>query len=47
MITFTAFGTPRSNPDGSDTYIVDKGHIVTQTVHDTSRAAPEAAICDR
>jgi hypothetical protein len=42
MITFTAFGTPCTIPDGSDTYIVDKGHIVTQTVHDTFHNAPGA-----
>ena len=40
MITFTAFGTPCTLPDGSDTYIVEKGHIVTQTVHDTFHSAP-------
>jgi ketosteroid isomerase-like protein len=40
MITFTAFGTPCTLPDGSDTYVVDKGHIVTQTVHDTFHSAP-------
>jgi hypothetical protein len=42
MITFTAFGTPCTIPDGSDTYIVEKGHIVTQTVHDTFHNAPGA-----
>jgi hypothetical protein len=42
MITFTAFGTPCTIPDGSDTYIVEKGHIVTQTVHDTFHSAPGA-----
>ena len=40
LITFTAFGTPCTIPDGSDTYIVKKGRIVTQTVHDTLRSAP-------
>jgi ketosteroid isomerase-like protein len=40
MITFSAFGTPCTLPDGSDTYIIDKGHIVTQTVHDTFHSAP-------
>jgi hypothetical protein len=42
MITFTAFGTPCTLPDGSDTYIVDHGHIVVQTVHDTLHDAPGA-----
>jgi hypothetical protein len=42
MITFTASGTPCTIPDGSDTYIVDKGHIVTQIVHDTFHSAPNA-----
>lgn len=44
MITFTAFGVPCTIPDGSDTYIVEKGHIVTQTVHDTFHSAP-GAVC--
>jgi hypothetical protein len=35
QITFTAFGSPCTIPDGSDTYIVEKGKITTQTVHDT------------
>ena len=35
LITFFAFGTPCTIPDGSDTYIVEKGKITTQTVHDT------------
>ncbi len=39
MITFTAFGTPCTLPDGSDTYIVRKGLIVEQTVHDTFHSA--------
>ena len=39
LITFTAFGTPVPS-DGSDTYIVEKGHIVTQTVHDTFKSTP-------
>jgi len=39
LLTFTAFGTPCIIPDGSDTYVVEKGHIVTQTVHDTFRSA--------
>jgi hypothetical protein len=40
MITFTATGTPCTIPDGSDTYVVDEGHIVIQTVHDTLHDAP-------
>jgi ketosteroid isomerase-like protein len=40
LITFVALGTPCTIPDGSDTYIVRKGKIVTQTVHDTFRSAP-------
>jgi hypothetical protein len=40
MITFTAFGTPCTLPDGSDTYIVRKGLIVEQSVHDTFHSAP-------
>jgi len=40
MITFTAFGTPCTLPDGSDTYIVRKGLFVEQTVHDTFHSAP-------
>jgi hypothetical protein len=44
LLTFTAFGTPCTIPDGSDTYVVEKGHIVTQTVHDTFHSAP-GAIC--
>jgi hypothetical protein len=42
MITFVALGTPCQIPDGSDTYVVEKGHIVTQTVHDTFKSAPGA-----
>jgi len=42
LITFFAFGTPCTIPDGSDTYVVEKGHIVTQTVHDTFHSAPNA-----
>jgi ketosteroid isomerase-like protein len=42
LITFTAFGTPCTIPDGSDTYIVEKGQIITQTVHDTFHSAPGA-----
>jgi len=42
MITFEALGSPCQIPDGSDTYVVEKGLIVTQTVHDTFRAAPNA-----
>jgi hypothetical protein len=44
LLTFTAFGTPCTIPDGSDTYVVEKGHIVTQTVHDTFHSAP-GAVC--
>ena len=40
LITFHALGTPCQIPDGSDTYVVEKGHIVTQTVHDTFKSAP-------
>jgi hypothetical protein len=40
QITFTAFGVPCSIPDGSDTYIVEKGKITTQTVHDTFHNTP-------
>jgi len=40
QITFTAFGSPCTIPDGSDTYIVEKGQITTQTVHDTFKNAP-------
>ena len=40
MITFHALGTPCQIPDGSDTYVVEKGLIVTQTVHDTFAHAP-------
>ncbi len=44
MITFSAVGTPCTIPDGSDTYIVEKGRIVAQTVHDTVYSAA-GAIC--
>jgi hypothetical protein len=44
LLTFSAFGTPCTIPDGSDTYIVEKGRIVTQTVHDTFHSAP-GAVC--
>jgi hypothetical protein len=44
LITFTAFGTPCTIPDGSDTYVVSKGQIVTHTVHDTFHSAP-GAVC--
>jgi hypothetical protein len=40
MITFHALGSPCQIPDGSDTYIVEKGLIVAQTVHDTFQSAP-------
>ena len=40
LITIQALGTPCQIPDGSDTYVVEKGHIVTQTVHDTFTSAP-------
>jgi hypothetical protein len=43
LITFTALGEPCTIPDGSDTYVVEKGHIVTQTVHDTLHNAPGAS----
>ncbi len=46
LITFTASGAPCSIPDGSDTYSVLLGHIVTQTVHDTlSCSAPPPPEC--
>ncbi len=44
LLTFSAFGTPCTIPDGSDTYIVREGHIVAQTVHDTLYSAP-GAVC--
>jgi hypothetical protein len=44
MITFSAYGTPCTIPDGSDTYIVEHGQIVAQTVHDSLYSA-EGAIC--
>jgi ketosteroid isomerase-like protein len=40
LLTFSAFGVPCTIPDGSDTYVVEKGRIVTQTVHDTFHSAP-------
>jgi hypothetical protein len=45
QITFTAVpnppnGAPCIVPDGSDTYVVEKGLIVVQTVHDTFKSAP-------
>ena len=40
LITFTALGTPCQIPDGSDTYVVEKGLIVAQTVHDRFTSAP-------
>lgn len=40
LITFTALGSPCTIPDGSDTYIVKKGRIAAQTVHDTLFSAP-------
>jgi hypothetical protein len=39
MITFKAMGVPCTIPDGSDTYVVEKGQIVAQTVHDTFHSA--------
>lgn len=44
LLTFYAYGTPCVIPDGSDTYIVRRGQIVTQTVHDTLYSAP-GAVC--
>jgi ketosteroid isomerase-like protein len=44
MITFSADGTPCTVPDGSDTYIVEHGQIVAQTVHDTLYSA-EGTTC--
>jgi hypothetical protein len=35
LLTFQADGVPCTIPDGSDTYIVRRGKIVAQTVHDT------------
>lgn len=43
MITFSADGTPCTIPDGSDTYIVEHGQIVAQTVHDTLFSADGAS----
>jgi hypothetical protein len=40
LITFTALGPVCHIADGSDTYVVEKGLIVTQTVHDTITDAP-------
>jgi hypothetical protein len=45
QITFTGVpnppnGAPCVIPDGSDTYVVDHGLIVVQTVHDTFHSAP-------
>jgi hypothetical protein len=40
MLTFSVSGVPCAIPDGSDTYIIEKGQIVTQTVHDTFKSAP-------
>jgi hypothetical protein len=40
MITFHALGSPCQIPDGSDTYVVEKGKIVSQTVHDRFVSAP-------
>jgi hypothetical protein len=40
MITFDALGSPCQIRNGSDTYIVEKGLIVAQTVHDTFTSAP-------
>jgi hypothetical protein len=40
LLTFSAHGTPCQIPDGSDTYVVRKGKIVIQTVHDTFVSAP-------
>lgn len=44
LLTFNAFGTPCTIPDGSDTYVVVLGKIVVQTVHDTFASAP-GAVC--
>ena len=44
LLTFSAFGSPCTIPDGSDTYVVALGKIVVQTVHDTFYSAP-GAIC--
>jgi ketosteroid isomerase-like protein len=44
LVTFTAMGSPCTIPDGADTYIVKKGKIVAQTVHDTFSNAP-GAVC--
>ena len=40
LITFDALGSPCQIRDGSDTYVVEKGLIVTQTVHDRFTSAP-------
>jgi hypothetical protein len=44
MITFSADGTPCTIPDGSDTYVVERGLIKVQTVHDTLYSA-EGTTC--
>jgi hypothetical protein len=43
LLTFEADGNPCTIPDGADTYVIDKGHIVLQTVHDTLHDAPGAS----
>ena len=40
LITFDALGSPCQILNGSDTYVVEKGLIVAQTVHDTFTSAP-------
>jgi len=40
LITFDALGSPCQILNGSDTYVVEKGLIVTQTVHDAFTSAP-------
>ncbi len=42
LVTFTAEGDRCAIPDGSDTYVVEGGRIVTQTVHDTLHNVPGA-----
>ena len=42
LLTFTANGNPCTIPDGADTYVVERGHITVQTVHDTLHSAPNA-----
>jgi ketosteroid isomerase-like protein len=40
LLTFHDDGAPCQIPDGADTYVVVRGAIVAQTVHDTLVSAP-------